>query len=63
MDTISGSEGHKRNKWSKADFDPVSFQADPNPTLVLPAADSSSVAVTSTSATEGSQFHAAVCAI
>ena len=41
MDTISGSEGHKRNKWSKADFDPVSFQAEGecsgSPKMVLPA--------------------------
>jgi hypothetical protein len=41
MDTISGSEGHKRNKWIKADFDPVSFQAEEecsgSPKMVLPA--------------------------
>ena len=28
MDTLSGPEGHKRNKWSEAHFDPVFFQAE-----------------------------------
>src|SRR5205807_10606794 len=41
----------------------VISEVDPNPTLLSPAAKSPCVAVTSISAKEGSQFHAAVIAM